>query len=65
MQPRDYFDLNQSTRDDIRGTLTKSERIGVVVLPDLGRPTKKDLEKAMEGQILAEAELVGTYQRSR
>jgi len=65
MQPRDYFDLNQSTRDDIRGTLTKSERIDVVVLPNLGRPTKKDLEKAMEGQILAEAELVGTYQRSR
>jgi Raf kinase inhibitor-like YbhB/YbcL family protein len=36
-----------------------------VVLPDLGKPTKKDLEKAMEGHILAEAELVGTYQRSR
>jgi len=36
-----------------------------VVLPDLGRPTKKDLEKAMEGHILAEAELVGIYQRSR
>ena len=36
-----------------------------VVLPDLGRATKKDLEKAMEGHILAEAELVGTYQRSR
>jgi len=36
-----------------------------VVLPDLGKPTKKDLEKAMEGKILAEAELVGTYQRSR
>lgn len=36
-----------------------------VVLPELGKPTKKDLEKAMEGHILAEAELVGTYQRSR
>ncbi|MGD8503609.1 MAG: YbhB/YbcL family Raf kinase inhibitor-like protein [Syntrophobacterales bacterium] len=36
-----------------------------VVLPDLGRPTKKDLQKAMAGHILAEAELVGTYQRSR
>ena len=36
-----------------------------VVLPDLGKPTKKDLEKAMEGHILAKAELVGTYKRSR
>jgi len=36
-----------------------------VVLPDLGNPTKKGLEKAMEGHILAEAEVVGTYQRSR
>ena len=36
-----------------------------LVLPDLGKPTKKDLEKAMEGHILAKAELVGTYQRSR
>ena len=35
------------------------------VLPDLGKPTKNDLEKAMEGHILAKAELVGTYQRSR
>ena len=35
-----------------------------IVLPGLGRPTKKDLEKAMEGHILAKAELVGTYQRS-
>ena len=36
-----------------------------VVLPDLGNPTKKDLERAMEGHIIARAELVGTYQRSR
>jgi Raf kinase inhibitor-like YbhB/YbcL family protein len=35
------------------------------VLPDLGKPTKKDLEKAMEGHILAKAKLVGVYQRSR
>jgi Raf kinase inhibitor-like YbhB/YbcL family protein len=35
------------------------------VLPDLGKPTKKALEKAMEGHILAKAELVGVYQRSR
>jgi Raf kinase inhibitor-like YbhB/YbcL family protein len=36
-----------------------------VVLPDLGNPTKKDLERAMEGHILAKTELVGTYERSR
>ncbi|NVL89575.1 MAG: YbhB/YbcL family Raf kinase inhibitor-like protein [Desulfobacterales bacterium] len=35
-----------------------------VVLPDLGKPTKGELEKAMEGHILLKAELVGTYQRS-
>ncbi len=33
------------------------------VLPDLGKPTKKDLEKAMEGHIVAKAELMGTYQK--
>jgi Raf kinase inhibitor-like YbhB/YbcL family protein len=35
------------------------------VLPDLGRATKRDLEKAMKGHILASAELIGTYKRSR
>ncbi len=34
-----------------------------VVLPDLGRPTKARLEQAMQGHILAHAELVGTYQK--
>ncbi|MHB8762772.1 MAG: YbhB/YbcL family Raf kinase inhibitor-like protein [Deferrisomatales bacterium] len=34
------------------------------VLPDLGRPTKARLENAMEGKVLAEAELIGTYQKS-
>ena len=33
------------------------------VLPDLGRPTKVMLEKAMRGHILGQAELVGTYQK--
>jgi Raf kinase inhibitor-like YbhB/YbcL family protein len=33
------------------------------VLPDLGNPTKADLLKAMEGHILAEATLMGTYQK--
>ncbi|MBI5510403.1 MAG: YbhB/YbcL family Raf kinase inhibitor-like protein [Deltaproteobacteria bacterium] len=33
------------------------------VLPDLGKPTKAALEKAMEGKILAKVELVGTYQK--
>jgi Raf kinase inhibitor-like YbhB/YbcL family protein len=32
-------------------------------LPDLGRPTKAQLEKALEGHVLARAELVGTYQK--
>lgn len=36
-----------------------------VVLPDLGEPTKAELERAMEGHVLARAELVGTYQRHR
>ncbi len=35
------------------------------VLPDLGRPTKDKLEKAMEGHVLEKAELVGTYQKKR
>ncbi len=35
------------------------------LLPDLHHPTKARLEQAMQGHILAQAELVGTYQRSR
>lgn len=35
------------------------------VLPDLGEATKGQLEKAMEGHVLARAELVGTYQKGR
>jgi hypothetical protein len=35
------------------------------LLPDLGRPTKAVLEQAMRGHVLAEAQLVGTYQRGR
>jgi Raf kinase inhibitor-like YbhB/YbcL family protein len=35
------------------------------VLPDLGKPDKAQLLKAMEGHVMAETELVGTYQRSR
>ena len=35
------------------------------VLPDLHTPTKAQLEKAMEGHILAKAELMGTYQKAR
>ncbi len=34
------------------------------VLGDLGEPTKAQLEKAMVGHILDEAQLVGTYQKS-
>jgi Raf kinase inhibitor-like YbhB/YbcL family protein len=35
------------------------------LLPDLGHATKADVEAAMEGHVLARAELVGTYERSR
>jgi Raf kinase inhibitor-like YbhB/YbcL family protein len=34
-------------------------------LPDLGKPTKADLEKAMAGHIIAKTELIGTYQKQR
>lgn len=34
-----------------------------VVLPDLKRPTKAQLEKAMQGHILEKFELIGTYQK--
>jgi Raf kinase inhibitor-like YbhB/YbcL family protein len=36
-----------------------------VVLPDLGRPTKADIEKAMKGHVLAETQLIGTYQKKK
>ena len=36
-----------------------------VVLPDLARPTKAALEKAMAGHILAQATLLGTYAKGR
>lgn len=32
-------------------------------LPDLKRPIKPELEKAMEGHVLAQTELVGTYEK--
>jgi Raf kinase inhibitor-like YbhB/YbcL family protein len=34
------------------------------VLPDLGTPTKDALLEAMQGHVLEQAELIGTYQRS-
>jgi Raf kinase inhibitor-like YbhB/YbcL family protein len=36
-----------------------------VVLPDLKRPTKAALEKAIEGHVLTQSVLVGTYQKGR
>ncbi|HEX9700972.1 MAG TPA: YbhB/YbcL family Raf kinase inhibitor-like protein [Acidobacteriota bacterium] len=35
------------------------------VLPDLHQPSKEELLKAMEGHVLASAELIGTYAKSR
>jgi len=34
-----------------------------VMLPDLGKPTKAQLENAMQGHIIGKAELVGLYRR--
>ena len=34
-----------------------------IALPDLKQPTKSQLEQAMQGHVLAQAELVGTYQK--
>jgi Raf kinase inhibitor-like YbhB/YbcL family protein len=35
------------------------------LLPDLGAPTKAQLEKAMEGHVIEKAELVGTYEKKK
>ena len=34
------------------------------VLPDLGQPTKAQVEQTMRGHILDQTELIGTYQRT-
>ncbi len=34
-------------------------------LPDLGKPAKAQLEKAMEGHVVEKAELVGTYEKKK
>jgi Raf kinase inhibitor-like YbhB/YbcL family protein len=36
-----------------------------VVLPNLNKPNKAALEKAMAGHVLAQAQLMGTYQKHR
>jgi Raf kinase inhibitor-like YbhB/YbcL family protein len=36
-----------------------------VALPDLGQPTKAKLEQAMTGHVLAQAELIGTYEKKK
>jgi Raf kinase inhibitor-like YbhB/YbcL family protein len=35
------------------------------VLPDLHQPTRAELEDALKGHVLAEAQLVGTYEKQR
>jgi Raf kinase inhibitor-like YbhB/YbcL family protein len=34
------------------------------VLPDMDRPTKQQVEEAMQGHILAQTQLMGTYEKS-
>lgn len=34
-----------------------------VVLPSLGKPTRAALERAMQGHVLGQAQLIGTYRR--
>lgn len=36
-----------------------------VVLPDLGEPDKRRLEAAMQGHVLAQATLIGTYRKKK
>ncbi len=36
-----------------------------IVLPDLKLPNKTQLEKAMQGHIIGQAELMGTYQKNK
>jgi Raf kinase inhibitor-like YbhB/YbcL family protein len=36
-----------------------------VVLPALGTPSRRSLEQAMEGHVLASAELMGTYEKRK
>ncbi|MHB8879847.1 MAG: hypothetical protein ACYC8T_39665 [Myxococcaceae bacterium] len=35
------------------------------VRPELKSPTQAELERALEGHVLARAELIGTYQRNK
>jgi Raf kinase inhibitor-like YbhB/YbcL family protein len=35
------------------------------LLPELTEPTKAELERAMEGHVVGQAELVGTYQKQK
>jgi len=35
------------------------------VLPDMGKPSKQKLEQAMQGHVIAQGQLIGTYQKGR
>jgi Raf kinase inhibitor-like YbhB/YbcL family protein len=36
-----------------------------VLLADVGRATKADIERAMQGHVLGQAQLIGTYQKAK
>ena len=51
----------------IYGLITWTLAVGYFprALPDLHRPDKAQLLRAMEGHVLAHAQLIGTYQRGK
>ena len=56
-----YPFIDSDNGGDLDGTIEFCKR----VLAELAPPTKAELERAMEGHVLARAELVGTYEKRR
>jgi Raf kinase inhibitor-like YbhB/YbcL family protein len=72
LPPGTRWGLNDWKRPEYRGPCPPVGRHRYVhklyaldaVLPDLGEPSRTDLERVMKGHVLAEARLIGTYQRA-